>query len=125
MENLGLGPYRVVCFDGQGASQKLGTGIVVGNKLFEPQHQVGDTPSRGSSLQLIWSARISNSAARFVAPIMLVGRTALSVEIVTKVLDPVLYRSTGNVPGSKDIRFGRCKDVLFHHRNLLVGRRLI
>jgi hypothetical protein len=72
-----------------------------------------------------WSARIANSAMRFVAPIMLVGLTALSVEIRTKSSTPCRAAAQGNLPGAKDVVFDGRKDVPLHHGNMLVGGSMI
>ena len=65
-------------------------------------------------------ARRTSSAIRFVAPMTLVGRTALSVEMRTKSWNPVRLRSHGDVIGAQDVVLDCLKDMLFHHGNMFV-----
>jgi len=54
--------------------------------------------------------------ARFVAPIMLVGRTALSVEIMTKSSTPCLIAAWATATVPKMLFFDGRKNMPFHHR---------
>ena len=55
----------------------------------------------------------------------LVGLTALSVEISTKVSTPVLDRRLGRVPGAEDVVVNALDHVVFDDRHVLVGSGVI
>ena len=64
-------------------------------------------------------------AARFVAPIVLVGRTALSVEIVArKILNAMFGCSASNIPCAEDVRLYGSKYMLLHEGNVFVCGRV-
>ena len=68
---------------------------------------------------------MTNSAIRFVAPIMLAGRTALSVEIITKSSTPYLIAATAVCQSTKDVVFNCRKHMSFHQRNMFIRCRVI
>ena len=53
-----------------------------------------------------------------------VGRTALSVDIMTNVSTPVPVRGARKIPGSDYVVSQRLDDVCFHHRHVFVGGRV-
>jgi hypothetical protein len=63
------------------------------------------------------------SATRLVAPMMLVGFTALSVEIITNALDAELPPPSARF-ASRDVVLDGLARVLLHQRHVLVRRRV-
>ena len=70
------------------------------------------------------AARTSRSATRFEAPIMLVGLTALSVEIRTNRAAAGGAARLDDVLRADDVVGDRLFGVLFHERHVLVRRRV-
>ncbi len=68
------------------------------------------------------SAWHTSSARRLVAPMTLVGFTALSVEMSTNFLDAVPDRGLGDAPGAEHVVVHRLPGVVvLHQRHVLVG----
>ncbi len=62
------------------------------------------------------------SQTRLVAPITLVGFTALSVEIMTKRETPCAHGGAGQHPGAPDVVLHRLARAGLHERHVLVRR---
>ena len=53
-----------------------------------------------------------------------VGRTALSVEIMTNVSTPCSPASSPSMPGAEDVVLDRLARIRLHQRHVLVGGRV-